>query len=444
MATESPVSSGPQQGFFAKQAVEIYFRENYPKLQLPQGAIEQLSWSLRDPKQEDFSSPEARASDDKRLFDIKRMALRAESIRLLGSNDKSVFDEFVKLHPALTPAIFEKLSNEFKQLSENLRFAISISCLLVTSVYAKKYLNDKGITHFEDSELFLSHITTDGLINLLPLLQPLSTDIKNFIQSMYPRNTHFRHMLFVEGAKNMTKCFQALEGAKREEAFVPWRWRWIADTLGFGIQDATKTILVDNFLTPNTYENIEATFVLIRKDPKNFLDARLALYAKQARLDTSRLKVEEAQSLARMIGMYIGKFGQVTSEIVEAMLVAYNKMASAEREILIKVHQNFCNDPDAVPPTYVPGLMHSFYLKSNKNIEDTTLFMFQVLKGLYTLPADKKMRSCQKLASNVNGCLDIAIGQWRENKQLDFALDSSNEIIVLAKQARSNISNITK
>lgn len=442
MAAENPVNLELQQGFFAKQGVETYFRDNYPKLQLPDGAVEQLSWSLRGPKQEDFISPEARASDDRRFFDIKRMALRAESIRLLGSEDKSASDEFIKLHPAVTPAIFEKLSTEFKSLPVNLRLAILTSCLLVTSVFAKKYLNDKGITHFEDSELFLSHITTDELINLFPLLQSLPAEVKKFVQRMYPRYTHFRHMLFVEGAKNMTQYFQTLDDAKREEAFVPWRWRWIADALGFGIQDPKATIFMDNFLTYNTYENIEATFALIRKDPKNFLDARLALYAEQARLETSRFKVEEVQLLARMIGTYIGKIGQVTPEIVQAMIVAYSKIDSHERDILVKAHQVFCNDPEAVPPTYVPGLMHSFYLKNEKNIESTLLFMFQVMKGIYTAPENKKMRSCQKLASNVNGCLDKVIAQWKENKNIDFVLDSSNEINAVERQSPSNISHV--
>jgi hypothetical protein len=334
-------------------------------ISLSEAEITQLN--LYQPKV-DGVSPEVRndASPASSLhFEVKRALSRVYGFLLLLSDDKEAYAHFVQgQSAALSQEAFEKLTQETKNLNEDQKAIIRTTCFLTISQQSIAALKLKGIEPSKDSEVFLTQVAAlaETSPDIMPAIDALSISQRASLIKAYWYETHFRHLLFLEGGENMVRELRKgiKSGEFTREDFKLWVWRWRTNLFGF--KGGNSPVNYDAITHQFSELLIEELNKLFDSPEMDFMTSYLGKLQKVLNLNQySDLSETEKAYIARLVISLHDKKDLATPEGARDIIKLYRQFkenAPQEAEQLIESFEKFIKNADIKTPTYVPAILN--------------------------------------------------------------------------------------
>jgi hypothetical protein len=447
----------PSQDALFKETLQRHlhgFEGIKPNFPLTPAELSQLKWYELNI---DPQSPENRnrgtASPAVKLhFEVERALARAFGFTLLYQRDEetayATFTKDQEPHVRLDKASFSALRREVASFSVDVQDVIRATSFLSISVKAKEILKNAGLTLSDDSEVFLTQLAEASLQNptLFPVIQELTPYQRTLLVKAYWPDTHFRHLLFLEGGENMVQMLVKgiKDGTFTKEDFIIWKWRWRVNLFGFKGGYSAKNY--DAITHKDSLILLSALEELFDNPDMNFMLYYLNQLQALLNLDSiTDLSADEKAYITKMAVSLHDIKGIASSEGAILVVNAYLKFKNAHPQKsseLIALFFKFFNNPDIKTPTYAPAVLNTAYqlflndtaLKELLPPDISALQAAIIFSCHYSIPIYEKALSaghprisCRLFSAKDS--LKTTLVKWLENgMNAEFIIGSTGEL----------------
>lgn len=328
----------------------------------------------------DTESPEVRNDVTSAIqlqlhFEVKRSLTRLFGLLCLLNDN---YDGFTAGQPEaskLSHESFSRLRNMLAALSADEVHAIRTTCFLSISENAKDTFREKGLQPNSDSEAFLSQLAENLAQHpdLMPATCVLSSNQRSILSKAYWPETHFRHLLFLEGGSNMVS--DLVKGIKSQsfsqQDFQIWKWRWLTNLFGFkvGVSAQNYDAVIDT-LSFILISELDALFTNPNKD---FMNSYLGRLQKLFSLETHADLTDAEKMYIAKIAMSMHDIKDIATSAGATLLVTvykqYKQDNAAEAARLIDLFARFMETPDIKTPTYMPAVLNGAIKLFKEDVE---------------------------------------------------------------------------
>ena len=294
-------------------------------------------------------------------FEVARFATRIHLLRFLLDGNYAAFIKGSP-EPIISKTNFARLSAIIQAVEgrEAAMIAAQAIAAVPLSPQAKREADARDVTYPYDSVQF-SATTVKGCPDIYPAYGELDDSDKTIIHAAFPLNTHFRHMLFVEGNAGMFTELQKgiSDGSVTQEHFDFWAAYWLVNLVGFSV---TK----DASLAGTAYCNdhlAEAALTLIDCLQTLFTDPSADTLAAYLGYRASLVGFDPASPEGRLKAQYACMLDIFTEDEKTAAISAAvdTYLASLDDDTRARVLGQFEADQATSTPTYKPALLKNIF-----------------------------------------------------------------------------------